>query len=88
MKNLAGGEEVNYQYDSLGRLSLAETTGPEWGQRFSYDGFGNLVSEQVTKGMAFSMNLNYDAATNRGSCKDYAFCALVCSTGYRGIMPL
>jgi len=25
------GEEVNYQYDEVGRLIAAATTGPQWG---------------------------------------------------------
>jgi hypothetical protein len=35
--------EVFYTYDSLKRLVKAETTGPEWGQAFAYDGFGNMT---------------------------------------------
>src|SRR5262249_8140323 len=35
------GETVNYTYDSLNRLTLAETVGSGgWGQGFTYDGFG------------------------------------------------
>ena len=30
------GEVVQYQYDSLGRLTLAQTTGTQWGQSFGY----------------------------------------------------
>jgi YD repeat-containing protein len=33
-KDWVTGEEVNYGYDSLGRLSSAVTTGPEWGLNF------------------------------------------------------
>jgi RHS repeat-associated protein len=55
----------NYQYDSLGRLTLAQTTGPQWGQSFSYDGFGNLTAEVATKGTAPTVYNNYDPATNR-----------------------
>jgi YD repeat-containing protein len=29
----------------LNRLISAQTTGPEWGQSFGYDGFGNLLSQ-------------------------------------------
>ena len=65
MEDAVSGEEVNYQYDSLGRLTLAETTGPQWGQSFSYDGFGNLTDETATKGTAPTVHRNYDAATNR-----------------------
>jgi YD repeat-containing protein len=34
----------------------AATTGPEWGQSFGYDGFGNLLSQAVTKGCARPYN--------------------------------
>ena len=30
-KDNVSGEEVSYQYDQLGRLIAASTTGPEWG---------------------------------------------------------
>lgn len=65
MKNWVTGEEMNYSYDTLGRLSLAETTGTGWGQQFSYDGFGNLTAETATKGTPFTLSQNYDPATNR-----------------------
>jgi YD repeat-containing protein len=64
-KNWQSGEDVEYQYDSLGRLSLAQTVGPQWGQAFSYDGFGNLVGKAVTKGSAPVLSVGVDAATNR-----------------------
>ena len=52
LKNWVSGEEVNYQYDALQRLSSAATTGSEWGHNFSYDGFGNKTVRMVTKGAA------------------------------------
>jgi RHS repeat-associated protein len=64
-KDWQSGEEVEYQYDSLQRLSSAATTGPEWGQSFGYDGFGNLLSETVTKGSAPSLRVTVNPATNR-----------------------
>jgi YD repeat-containing protein len=65
MKDWIGGEEANYQYDPLGRLTQAQTTGPEWDQNFAYDGFGNLRSEVASKGTAPTGYHNYDALTNR-----------------------
>jgi RHS repeat-associated protein len=65
MTNGVSGEVVNYQYDSLGRLTLAQTVGTQWGQSFGYDGFGNLTSEVATQGTAFTSYQNYDATTNR-----------------------
>ena len=74
MEDVVASEEVNYQYDSLGRLTLAETTGTQWGQSFSYDGFGNLLSEVATKGNGVpSAYFNYNAATNRISNTGYTY---------------
>jgi RHS repeat-associated protein len=65
MKDWISGEEVNYQYDLLGRLTSAVTTGPEWGNGFVYDGFGNLLQKNVTKGSAPALSIQVDGATNR-----------------------
>jgi hypothetical protein len=65
MKNWTTGEDVNYQYDSLKRLISASTTGPEWGQSYTFDGFGNLLTKAVTKGSATTLNLTVDPLTNR-----------------------
>ena len=65
IENYLTGEEVNYTYDSLKRLVSAVTTGPEWGQSFGYDGFGNLLSKTVTKGSAPAWSVAVDGTTNR-----------------------
>lgn len=39
-KDHVSGEEVTYQYDQLGRLIAAATTGPEWGSRMATMGSG------------------------------------------------
>ena len=64
-KNWTSGEEVNYTYDSLNRLLTAATTSAAWGLSFGYDGFGNKLSQTVTKGSGPTMNVSVDAATNR-----------------------
>jgi YD repeat-containing protein len=64
-KDWITGEEVNYAYDALNRLITASTTGPEWGLSFGYDGFGNKLSQTVTKGTAPSMSIAVDGLTNR-----------------------
>ena len=73
MKDWRSGEEVNYQYDTLGRLSLAETTGPQWGQSFTHDGFGNMTAEVATKGTAPTSYLNYNGTTNRIVTAGYGY---------------
>ena len=62
---MQSGEDVPYTYDSLARLTKAETVGPDWGQSFGYDGWGHLLSKSVTKGSAPVMSVTADAATNR-----------------------
>ena len=51
-KDWVSGEEVSYRYDSLNRLIGAMTTGPQWGNSYTYDGWGNLTAKTVTKGSA------------------------------------
>jgi RHS repeat-associated protein len=74
VKDWISGEELTYQYDSLNRLTSATTTGPEWGLSFSYDGFGNLMSQTRTKGTtAPQFSLAVNAATNRISTSGYTY---------------
>ncbi len=75
-RNHLTGEDVQYQYDTLARLTRAETTqtgGAQWGQQFGYDGFGNLLSKTVVKGSAPMMNLTVDGLTNRITAAGYAY---------------
>jgi RHS repeat-associated protein len=64
-KDWVSGEEVTYQYDTLNRLIAASTTGPEWGQGYTYDGFGNMSAQSVTKGTAPVFSLTVNAANNQ-----------------------
>jgi YD repeat-containing protein len=61
------GEQVNYTYDTLNRLITAATSSSDWGQSFTYDGFGNLTNVGVTKGSPPSMTTSYDANNHTGS---------------------
>ena len=72
LKNWVSGEEVNYQYDALQRLSSASTTGPEWGLNFSYDGFGNKTAQTVTEGNGSADERNIrsgDEPDDRGAAR-------------------
>jgi YD repeat-containing protein len=73
MKDWVSGEEVNYQYDELGRLIAAATTGPEWGLSWTYDGFGNRLSQNVTKGSGPVVSLTVDPLTNRISTFGFSY---------------
>jgi len=57
----------------LNRLIAASTTGPQWGLGWSYDGFGNRLSQTVTKGSGPASSLTIDAASNRISTTGYGY---------------
>jgi len=63
-KDNVSGEAINYQYDSLNRMIAAATTDASWGLSFSYDGFGNRLAQNITKGTAPPSSLQYDMNTN------------------------
>src|SRR5579883_2032351 len=72
--DVVSGEQVNYTYDALNRLATAMTSDnpnvAQWGQSFTYDGFGNLTNVNVIKGSAPALGVSYDPATNHGACTD------------------
>ena len=72
--DLVSGEQVNYTYDALNRLATAMTSDnpnvAQWGQSFTYDGFGNLTNVNVIKGSAPIYSANPDPATNHVGCTD------------------
>ena len=73
---IASGETVNYTYDSLNRLIAAATPGngpADWGLSFSNDGFGNRLSQAVTKGSAPAQSVTVDSATNRVNVNELSY---------------
>jgi len=87
-KDWGVGEEVSYSYDSLSRLISAVTTGPEWGQSYAYDGFGNRTSVTVTKGAAPAGNLSYDGLTNHITNAGFSYDANGSLTNMPGVGAL
>ena len=88
-QDMVSGETVTYTYDSLNRLASATSSdNPGWGQSYTYDGFGNLTQQNVTKGTAPSLNVTYNASTNRRTtdCADangnIGAASASCSEGY------
>jgi YD repeat-containing protein len=67
------GETIDYTYDSLNRLITAATTGPQWGLNFGYDGFGNRLTQTVTKGTAPASSVSVNASTNRINSSGYVY---------------
>ncbi|MBY0505371.1 MAG: RHS repeat-associated core domain-containing protein [Bryobacteraceae bacterium] len=75
-KNYISGEELEYQYDSLGRLTKAETTAnsgaaPQWGLSWTYDGFGNRLQQNAVKGTVPTASLLVDPTNNRVQSHTY-----------------
>jgi RHS repeat-associated protein/uncharacterized repeat protein (TIGR01451 family) len=81
---ITGGETVVYTYDTLNRLTKAETTSAAWGEAYAYDGFGNLTTKTATKGTAPTMTAAYDAATNHQTGTTYDANG---NPGYSGTFP-
>jgi RHS repeat-associated protein len=88
MKDWVTGEEVNYQYDSLQRLIKSETTGPEWGLSFAFDGFGNRTSQSVTKGSGPTSSLSFNGLTNRITTAGFGYDANGNLTAMPGVTGL
>ncbi len=66
-------ETVEYTYDALNRLATAQTTGPQWGLAWAYDGFGNRTNQTVTKGSGPTHSVAIDASTNRIATAGYLY---------------
>jgi RHS repeat-associated protein len=80
--NLNSALTQNFSYDSLNRLSTAQTTGTSgpncWGQQFGYDAWGNLLTETPnvsgcpTNMLSLSVNANNQITNTNGSAYDAA----------------
>ncbi|MBY0505373.1 MAG: hypothetical protein K2X03_15775 [Bryobacteraceae bacterium] len=75
-KDYISGDELEYQYDSLGRLTRAETTAnsgtaPQWGLSWVFDGFGNRLQQNAVKGTVPTSSLLVDRANNRVQSHSY-----------------
>ena len=62
------GESVTYAYDSLNRLISATSAG-QWGLNFTYDGFGNRLTQDLQtgqwQGYVPTTRKSYDMTKNR-----------------------
>jgi RHS repeat-associated protein len=71
------GRTANYTYDALGRLNSAVTNGsanyPAWGLSWSYDRYGNRLSQNVTAGSAPMVSLAVNPATNHITSPGYGY---------------
>ncbi|HEY3132430.1 MAG TPA: RHS repeat-associated core domain-containing protein, partial [Acidobacteriota bacterium] len=69
--NLDSTATISYSYDALNRLQTAVTTGTQWGLSWTYDRYGNRLSQTATKGSPPSNSLSIDSNTNRVSTWTY-----------------
>jgi RHS repeat-associated protein len=71
------GRSVNYGYDLLGRLTSAETAGsasfPKWRLAWTYDQFGNRLSQSAEIGTAPSKSISVSPTTNRITSSGYGY---------------
>ena len=90
-KNYISGEELAYQYDSLGRLSRAEITAnsgsaSKWGLPWVYDGFGNRLHQNAIKGTLPTQSILVDLVTNRVQSHSFDANGNTTSTPAQGAM--
>ncbi|HEV2299669.1 MAG TPA: RHS repeat-associated core domain-containing protein [Candidatus Acidoferrales bacterium] len=75
--NVDSGRNMAYTYDALNRLTSAVSNGstnyPKWGLSFSYDRYGNRLSQTVTAGTAPANSVSVNAATNHISTAGYSY---------------
>jgi RHS repeat-associated protein len=54
----------SFTYDTLNRIYSAQSTGPQWGETFTIDAWGNMTNEAGIAGKTNSEGLNTSASTN------------------------
>jgi YD repeat-containing protein len=59
------GETVNYTYDMWNRMTNAAATNGNWGEAYTFDGFGNLTGKTPTAGSAPALNSPVNTANNQ-----------------------
>ena len=64
-------QTVNYTYDSLNRLTAAQTTNGGWGESYTYDGFGNLSAIGPTGQGGETWSAVINESTNRMTGVNY-----------------
>ncbi len=82
---LQPGRSISHTYDAVGRLATARTTGSsaysQWGLSWTYDSYGNRLSQNVTVGSATTNSVSVNASTNHISTAGYAYDAAGNMTG-------
>jgi YD repeat-containing protein len=64
-------QSASYGYDHLNRLTSASTSG--WGLAWTYDDFGNRLTQSATLGTPPTSTVAYDETTNQITTSGYSF---------------
>jgi RHS repeat-associated protein len=63
----------NFTYDVLNRIASAQTSGPQWGETFTIDPWGNLTNETGISGKTYTEGLNAAPATNQNQLPGFGY---------------
>jgi RHS repeat-associated protein len=74
---LTSARSQSFTYDSLNRVSQAYSTGPNWGQAFTLDAWGNLTAVSAISGKTLVGGFTATAST-----KNQLSCTAGCSSSY------
>lgn len=71
--NKDNNRSQNFAYDSLNRITTAYTTGPNWGETFTIDAWGNLTNIGPYSGKTYYQGLNASPATTNNQLPGYTY---------------
>jgi RHS repeat-associated protein len=63
----------SFTYDALNRIASAESSGPQWGENYTIDAWGNLTNIGGISGKTYSETLNAAPATDLNQLTGYGY---------------
>ncbi len=64
---------ANYTYDGLNRIASAWSSGPQWGETYTIDAWGNLTNRSGVSGKTYTEPLNAAPATVKNQLTGYVY---------------
>ncbi len=71
MNNRDNNRTQNFSYDALNRIQQAWTSGPNWGETFTMDAWGNLTNKGPVTGKSSYDNFNAAPARTQNQLNGY-----------------
>lgn len=71
--NLDGNRTQNFSYDTLNRIQQAYTSGPNWGETYTIDAWGNLTNRSAVSGKTNYEPLSAAPATTANRLTGYSY---------------